>query len=373
MNRLIICSPQLGIAPESNSGGEVHDREVIRSFCKQGIKVIVILPKNKSYLPHKNLKVYYLPLPFIWPPYLFNILIIPHLFWLYKKYKFNILRVHSPYFVGLGAWFFKLFHPKIPLVVTYHHLEEQKPFFDLINRFFINCWDYIICVSRFTKKEINKNYKVDKKKISVVYNGIADYFKPKKKREDLIEKYSLENKKVCLFLGGLKQRKNVGFLLKVMTRIKLPNVKLLIGGGGGLYKKLNNQAKKLWIQDKVIFPGFIPENEKVDYYNLADIFLFASKKEGFGMPVIEAAACGIPTVASDVSSLKELIIDGKTGYLVRLNDLDDWKKKIEKLLKNDNLRKKMAKAAQKFSQKFSWNTNIRKQIKIYKKLLEVRN
>ena len=107
--RIKVCSPQLGIAPESNSGGEVYDREVIKAFCNHGIKVITILPKNKPYLIDKNLKAYYLPFPFIWPPYLFNIFIIPWLFWLYKKYNFNVLRIHSPYFVGLGALVFKFF------------------------------------------------------------------------------------------------------------------------------------------------------------------------------------------------------------------------------------------------------------------------
>lgn len=371
--KLVICSPQLGIAPESNSGGEVYDREVIRAFCEQGVKVIVILPKNKPYIRHKNLKVYYIPLPFVWPPYLFNVLIIPWLFWIYNKHKFNVLRVHSSYFVGLGALVFKFFHPNIPLVVTYHHLEEKKPFFDLINKWVIKKWDIIVADSQFTKREIIEKYRVDEKKIKVVYAGVEKKFKRQEKDQKLIKRYSLKNKKVLLFLGELKPRKNVELLLKVTSKLSLSNVKLLICGKGKLYKQLINQVKKLKIEDKIIFTGFVSEGQKVDYYNLADIFLFPSLKEGFGMPVIEAARCAVPSIVSDVSSLKALVLDGKTGYLARLNDVNDWKTKIEKLLKDDSLRKKMAKYAEEFSQNFSWEKTAKKQIEIYRKLLEIRS
>jgi len=371
--KLIILSPQLGIRPGSNSGGEVYDRELIKAFCQQGIKVIVILPKNKPYLPHKNLKVYYLPFPFVWPPYLFNLLIIPWLFWLYKKEKFKLLRVHSPYFVGLGALFFRFFHPHVPLVVTYHHLEEKKPFFNIINKLFILKWDVIIADSLFTKKEIISNYKINPKKIHVVYAGVSQKFKPRKKTQKLIQKYISGRTKILLFLGELKPRKNVGFLLDVMSKLKLAKVKLLICGKGSLYRKLVGQVTRLKIQDKVVFTGYIPESQKVAFYNLADVFLFPSRKEGFGMPVIEAAACAVPAVATNTSSLKELIITGKTGYLAEFNDLNDWKVKIEGLLNNNIFRKKMGQSARKFSQNFSWAKTVKKQIEIYEKILKIRD
>ena len=116
--KIVICSPELGLSPTSNLGGEVYDREIIRELCSQGVKVITILPKKKPFISHKNLKVYYLPFASIWPPYLFNFLIIPWLFWLYRKYKFNILRIHSPYFVGFAAYLFKLFFPTVSSSIT---------------------------------------------------------------------------------------------------------------------------------------------------------------------------------------------------------------------------------------------------------------
>jgi len=368
---LTICSPQLGVSPQSNLGGEVYDREIIKSFCQLGIKVIIILPKNKPYLARKNLKVYFLPFPFIWPPYLFNFFIVPYLLWLYKKEKFNILRIHSPYFVGLGALVFKLLNRSVPLVATYHHLEEKKPFFDLINRLIIKKWNLIVTDSKFSKKEIIEKYKVKSEKIHIVYPGIEKKFKPLPRKSELIKKYKLKKRKVLLFLGRLEPRKNIAFILQFIRRINDPNLKLLICGKGSLYQDLINKAEKLKVKDKVIFTGFIPEEEKVDYYNLADIFLFPSKKEGFGFSVVEAAACGVPSVVSEVSSLKEIVINGKTGYLAKLNDVDDWKQKIKRLLRDESLRKKMGQSARKFSQNFSWQKSAKKQIEIYNQSLTI--
>lgn len=366
--RLVICSPQLGISPESNLGGEVYDRELIKKLCQQGVKLILILPKNKVYLPHKNLKVYLLPFSHIYPPYLFNFLIIPYLFWLYRKEKFNILRIHSPYFTGLGAIIFKLFYPKIPVVATYHHLEENKYFYELINKLFIKRWDMVVTDSKFSQKEIIAKYKIKQNKIKVVYPGINRKFKPKAKNNFLIKKYKLENSIILMYLGRLIKRKNLFFLLQIVKNLAKKNWKLMICGDGPLLSRLRKQTKKLKIEKKVIFTGLINEKEKVNYYNLADIFLFPSQKEGFGFSLLEASACGIPVVTANNSSLRELIINAKTGYLARTNDLKDWLIKITRLLSNNKLRTAMGNKARLFSRMFSWQKTAKKQLEILNKL-----
>lgn len=370
--KLVICSPQLGLSPESNLGGEVYDREILSQLCNHGLKVIVILPKKKLHFVHKNLKVYYLPFCCVWPPYLFNLFVIPYLFWLYKKEKFNILRIHSPYFVGLGGLFFKIFHPKIFLIAVYHHLEGRF-LYDLIDKFTIRRWDSLLVDSRFTKKEIINTYKIEAKRIQQTYLGVNPHFVPKEKNQKLINKYRLKNKKVLLFLGGLKQRKNIDFLFHLLAKIKYSNLKLLICGSGTLGGKLFLKVKNLGLKDKVVFTGFIPEKEKVDYYNLADIFLSPSLKEGFGLTVLEAASCGIPAIVSKTSSLAEIVINGQTGYLAQLNNLCDWKTKTEKLLANESLRKKIGQAARKFSLQFTWKISAKKQIGLYRRLLATNN
>jgi glycosyltransferase involved in cell wall biosynthesis len=357
--KLIICSPQLGILPESNLGGEVYDREILKAYCYLGHQVIVILPKNKPHFKHKNLIVYHLPFPFVWPPYLFNLFIIPYLFYIYSKHKFNILRIHSPYFVGLGALFFNLFNKKSSLIAVYHHLEEENYFFRLINRLFVKRWDKIITVSKFTKKQLIKNYKLKSNIIKVVYNGIS--LNHSTDKLGLINKLGLKNEKVLMYLGNINPRKNIEFLIKLMKSFKNKNIKLLISG------KKNNQLRVK--QKNIILTGFLPEKQKAGYLKYAHVFLMPSYKEGFGLSVLEAARCGIPAVVSNTSSLKEIVKDGKTGYLARLNNIKDWQVKIEKLLNNDNLRKKMGQNAREFSKQFTWEKSARKQIEIYKKVI----
>lgn len=275
-----ICSPQLGLSPDSNLGGEVHDREMIKALDSLGVETLIILPLWKKHPILKHAKIYFLPVPFVYPSWLFNFLILPYLFFLYQKYRFDILRIHSPYFVGFGALAFKLFFPKVKLVATFHHLESKN-----LDQFLARKFDLVITVSGETRRQFGTGV--------VIPNGVDSKYKPAVKNSDLVKKYQLENKKVLLYLGQLIERKNIPFLFNVIK--KLPkNYILMICGDGPLRANLEKLAPS-----NVVFTGRIPENDKVDYYNLADVFVYPSKKEGFGLSVAEAIACEKPIVASN--------------------------------------------------------------------------
>lgn len=369
MKKITICSPQLGISPESNSGGEVYDREVIKHLCKAGVSSLVYLPKKRSYPKISGLKVFYAPIKTMFPPYIFNFFVFPFLLKTYKNYRFDILRVHSPYFVGPAALLFKYFHHSVPLVASYLHLEEKSLLQPLIDKFAIKKFNHIITISNFTKKEIRKQYNVSSKKITVAYPGIEEKFKTQEKSSYLIGKYNLKNKKALLFLGGLKQRKNPLFLLDVFRKINDKQAILLVAGDGPLKSKLIQKVQNLGLEDKVIFTGFVPEESKVKIYNLSDIVLLPSTKEGFGMIVAEAGACGKPVIASDNSSLPEIIKNNKTGFLAETNNINDWVAKTKILLKNKGLRRLMGQRAIKYVRnKFSWQKNAEKHIKVFEKL-----
>ncbi|MBI3558891.1 glycosyltransferase family 4 protein [Candidatus Gottesmanbacteria bacterium] len=280
---MIICSPQLGLSPESNLGGEVHDREMLKALDGLGIETLIILPFGKRHPVFKHAKIYFLPISFVYPPYLFNFLILPYLFFLYWKYQFDILRVHSPYFVGFGALIFKIFFPRVKIVVTYHHVEPKYKIFD---NYLLNKFDLVTVVSEETKKELGKGM--------VIPNGIDPKYKPQLKNQKLLEKYNIKNKKVLLYLGRLIERKNIPFLFKIIKKLSNDYI-LLICGDGPLSDNLEKTAP-----EKVIFTGRISEEQKVDYYNLADVFVYPSLKEGYGLSVAEAIACGKPVVASNV-------------------------------------------------------------------------
>lgn len=369
--KIVICSPQLGISPDTNSGGEVYDREVLKHLAKEGVVAEILLPKKRRYEKNiTNWQVTHIPIKTIFPPYIFNFIVLPYLFKLFKKTKFNLVRVHNPYFVGLAAVFFK-FITRVPTVASYLHLENRNLIFTLIDKLIIQQFDHIITISKFTKNEIHQKYKVPLSKISVTYPGVGSQFMPKPKNPVLLKKFSLENKKVLLYLGGLKFRKNVSFLLDLLKEIKDNSVCLLIAGEGNASPFLKLKTRLLGLDKRVKFAGYIQEREKVDYFNLADVFLMPSRKEGFGMIAAEAQVCGKPVLVSDTSSLPETLKTGKTGFVCRAGNKKDWLKKIHLLTSNDKLRRSMAKNAYRFAKSnFSWEKNAKDQKAVFIKLLK---
>lgn len=328
---MIICSPQLGLSPESNLGGEVYDREMLKALDDLGVEILIILPLFKKHPLFKNAKIYYLPIPFVYPPWLFNLLVLPYLFFLQRKYKFEVLRVHSPYYIGPAAILSKSFFPKVKIVASYLHLESNNYLYNFVDRILIHRYSLITTISEFTRKDLFNKFKVNS---SVVSCGVDAKYKPKSKNDKLIEKYGLKDKKILLFLGQLIERKNIPFLFKVIK--KLPeNYVLMICGDGPLRGQLEREAPK-----EVIFTGKISEDEKVNYYNLADIFVYPSTKEGFGLSVAEALACGKPILASNVPIVEniplkvqrwtELILGSNISYYSKKYS---WAKAAERYLK----------------------------------------
>lgn len=370
MSLLQICCPVLGIDPESNSGGGVHDRELLKALAEEGAEIEILLPKNRPHNKNiKNWHIEYTPITHIFPPYLFNIFVLPYLFKEYKEKKFNCIRIFNPYFAGPAVYIFKKIHPDVPVIAMYHHLEDNRIMY-LMDKFLINTWDKIITPSEFTKKEIIDKFKIPPNKIVVLYSGVVGKYHPSEKKLTLIEKYQLKDKIIFLFLGGLKKRKNVSFLIDLLKEIKEKNTALLICGSGDEKVALETKVKLLGLENQVKFTGFIEENEKNDYYNLADIVLFPTIKEGFGLLPLEAGLCGKPTIASDIASIPEVIIDNQTGILAETNDKRDWLSKINILIHDKKLRSKLGNNALKYSlkmqsEKFNWNIIAKKYLKIY--------
>jgi glycosyltransferase involved in cell wall biosynthesis len=122
--------------------------------------------------------------------------------------------------------------------------------------------------------------------------------------------------------------------------------KLIIGGAGPLEKALKDSAREKMLLKEVLFLGFIEESKNL--YNSADIFVLSSLWEGFGYVLAEASLCELPCVAFDLSSNAQIIQDGKTGLLVPEGDVNRFADAIEKLCKNEHLRKEMGKEAKRF-------------------------
>lgn len=170
----------------------------------------------------------------------------------------------------------------------------------------------IMTVSESTKKDILKYYKhTNPDKIFVIYSTILPQYKNKDKKEVvyLYEKFNIpQDKKLVMYVGNLKPHKNLKRLLEAFSKIDdLENTRLLLVGKAFKNYDLNDIEHKLGLSEKIIYTGAVSDEELVDFYNLADLFVFPSLYEGFGLPPLEAMACGTPVIASNTSSMPEVL------------------------------------------------------------------
>lgn len=233
--------------------------------------------------------------------------------------------------------------------------------------------DKIITISEYARKEISGYFKLEEKSIAVVPNCYEDRFRPISDAEELEQirsKYSLPSNYI-LYVGTIQPRKNLNLLIKSFFSLKKSgkiSQKLVIAGRKGwLSSSLFDLIKELGIEGEVIFTGFVPDEELPYIYNMADIFVYLSLFEGFGIPPLEAMACGIPVVCSNTTSLPEVV--GDAGMLVNPMDQNAVEEAILKVLENPELRIDMREKGLIQAKKFSWERTAGETLKVYKEVV----
>lgn len=264
----------------------------------------------------------------------------------------------------------------------YPQMFLKKDLWKLSNwtKFSIENSEHIITISQFSKKDIIKNYKINKDeslnashlrdKITVAYPGFNEnLFKPLKdveKIENIKQKYGIEGDYV-IYTGTIQPRKNLIKLIDAFQKIN--NLKLVIvgkargeGRQGWMFEDILDRPKKLGIENKVIFTGFAPYEDLPWLVNGAVAFVLPSLYEGFGIPVVEAMACGTPVIVSNVSSLPEIV--GKAGLLIDPKSTDQIEQAIRTISADKKLRAKLSKLSIQQSKKFSWKKCTKEVIKV---------
>ncbi len=220
--------------------------------------------------------------------------------------------------------------------------------------------DIIIVDSYNTKKDLLKYYPEAKKrnKIYVIYPGVDERFKPIKDKEKIkkvLAKYKVEYpKRYLLYVGAIEPRKNLDTAIRVFSRlIKDKNYSdfefLIVGRAGWKNEKIFQLIKDLRLEKKVRFVGFVEDEDLPYFYNAVKVLIYLSQYEGFGLPPLEALACGTPVLAGKNSSLKEILPE---DYLVDLDYENLIFKKLTFLLKTNK--------PVKIRGQFSWNNYIRR-------------
>ncbi len=286
------------------------------------------------------------------------LLLPPYIRRLSERPGFDLLRAHSLRFIGPAALMARRrYRLDVPIVAHHHHLDA-----DWLNPFIegpvMRGVERVVVGSEFAARQAAEQLGVPRDKFTVAPYGVDRRFRRGPRPAPLVARWGLDDAVVALFLGGLKSRKNLFFLLDAwrdVTRAR-PDARLVIAGSGPLLEPLRRRAAAQGQEREVVFTGYVPEAEKIAYYNLADLLLFPSSMEGFGLTVAEAMSCGLPVVVSDRGSLPELVVDGEGGFLVDPSDRDAFVRRALLLCGDPMLRRKLGTAnAERVDRFFRWD------------------
>jgi glycosyltransferase involved in cell wall biosynthesis len=276
-----------------------------------------------------------------------------------------------------------------PCVVTVHdivpHLvrkdNEQNTFRHSFDGFFdrlamgaLRNADAIITVSKFTGTTLIENLKIDPERIYTVYEGVDQKrFKPEAVPAGFWQQYSIPEKaKIILYVGSDNPRKNLPNLIRAFARINpRRNDIVLVRVGPTEYPvgdvQIRSLIQEFELGDRVLWLGRIPDETLVNFYNAADLFCFPSLYEGFGLPVLEAMACGTPVVTSNSTSLQE--VAGDAALLVDPYDIEAIGTAMRRVLDDPELAAELRARGLKRAAEFTWERTARETVVVYEKVL----
>lgn len=253
-----------------------------------------------------------------------------------------------------------------PLFVIIHHLHGTSIYGDafLPAAMYVHLTERLIpffykgvpfvTVSESTKNElVRKGLRADD--IEVVHNGVD--------HESYSPDESVRSKLPSIAcVTRLKKYKGVHLLLHAMKYVlkEIPDAKLVVGGSGDFAPKLHKLTQKLKLEHCVEFTGYLTVKQKVDVYRHAQVVVNPSAKEGWGLTVIEANACGTPVVAAEVQGLTDSVLDGETGFLYPHSDVEAMARQIVRLLRDEELRKKFSARSIEWAKEFTWQNAAEK-------------
>lgn len=233
--------------------------------------------------------------------------------------------------------------------------------------------DGIITVSEFSKEDIAEAFSFPEEKIYVTHLAAEKIYRPLNKKEcsDLIKShYGIEGDYI-LYVGGFSPRKNIIGLIEAFNKLIAKykkDIKLVIAGKQGksypIYKK---RAVDLGVESSVLFPGFIEVEHLPHLYNASRLLAYPSFYEGFGLPPVEAMACGIPVITSNVTSIPEVL--GDSAIFINPNDVDELCSSMYAVLISEELAESLIMKGLVRSAELSWNKTTRETLIAYNKII----
>jgi glycosyltransferase involved in cell wall biosynthesis len=263
-------------------------------------------------------------------------------------------------------FFMPLFERKVPVLCAVPHLFGSTVFQEaslpvgayvyaherLIPHVYRKCLFW--AVSQGTRDDLVRRG-IPADRIEVIYDGLTQ------ERYRVPEKKPFADHPILVYLGRVKKYKGIEIGIKAvgLLRDKYPGIECRIVGSGDHLEELKRLSLRLGLTDNVSMTGYIPESEKVELLQKANLLLYTSPKEGWGLSVIEANVCGTPALASDSPGLRESVVDGRTGFLVPHGDVQALARRIDELLSDPDLYARMRAAAVEWGRGFTWDRSTR--------------
>lgn len=284
--------------------------------------------------------------------------------------------LHSPDFIPPHR-------PSCKSVITVHDLafllyphfltKESARYYGHIDQA-VRWTDHIISVSESTKRDTIQHLGVPEDKITVVYEAANPIFQPMdqdKAREEVRNRHGIDGPFI-LFVSTIEPRKNVPTLVRALWQLMecyKEDVRLVLAGGKGwLFEDAFAVVEDLKMDGRVHFVGRVPSEDLLYLYNTAEMLAHPAFYEGFGLPPLEAMACGLPVVASNVASLPEVV--GDAGLLIDPHDVDELTVAMWRILNDSALRQEMQEKGLRQAEGFSWKRAARETMDIYRLVYE---
>ena len=345
-----------------NIGQYTYAFNLISGFGKIGVDHTLLyadIPKQTNYKNSPKASYRFLKLPFL-NKHLRSRLINS------KASKFDILHLLTSGDMPLKCSRAKMvvtLHDVIPFKHPEFYSKHTLSYIIEEIKEIVKVADALITVSEHSKKDIMEIFDYDPARINVIYLGIdPDIFSKKDIPRLVSEEY-------ILYVGGLAPRKGLLYLLKAFRKIKkhLPHQLLLIDSGGWNDKNIYKLISEHDLTDRVFLGTAKTLEEMANYYNHAEMLVFPSLYEGFGLPPLEAMACGCPVLTSANTSLKELY----EGYAIMLNpqDIERLAENILELLGNAALRNKLIERGLSLSRRLNQENMARETVNVYERIL----
>ncbi|PJA08214.1 hypothetical protein COX69_02810 [Candidatus Falkowbacteria bacterium CG_4_10_14_0_2_um_filter_48_10] len=241
-------------------------------------------------------------------------------------------------------------------------------------RFALKHANRIIAVSEHTKKDIQNIYGTAPDKIAVVHNGYNDCLfnsdHSSLPRARIFSKYEIKTPFI-LYVGRLEKKKNTAALVEAYANLLashpgLPHQLVLIGDAGYGYDEVNYAIKELNLDARVVMPGWAEELDLPEIFSAADLFVFPSQYEGFGLPLLQAMACQVPVAAAGVSAIPE--VAGEAALYFQPDDVLSMAKAMAEILTDEKLRRRLIRLGNENIKKYSWDKCARETLTVFHSL-----